>query len=149
MKNIGLRILICIAIILSCLPQLVIAWDFNFFKKEEKVDKKEEVYILGDTIAKEVIEQMIAEVATGTKSYQMLRTIYCESGYKNIQSLVINKQGEQEDSWGISQIHLPSHPTVSRYQATDPKFSIKFMSDNWEKVKWYGYNRKLDKCNTL
>lgn len=147
MKYLGLRILICIAFILSCYPSSVVAWDWNLFKKEKQVDKKEEVYILGDTIPEMVIEEMIAKVASGTKAYQMERTIYCESGLKNIQSMVINKQGEQEESYGISQIHLPSHPTISLDQTLDPEFSIQFMNDNWDKVKWYGYNRKLDKCN--
>ena len=150
MKKIGIRIIILICII-SFGPHSVIAWDWGFFKKEKEavkeVDKKEITYKIGDKIAQEVIEQMIAEVATGTKAYQMSRTIFCESGFYNIQSRVINKQGEQEDSWGISQIHLPSHPKVTQEQALDPEFSINFMNDNWDRVAWYGYNRKLDKCN--
>lgn len=36
--------------------------------------------------------------------------------------------GVREKSWGLSQIHLPSHPSISLEEATDPKFSIEFMA---------------------
>jgi hypothetical protein len=147
-KKFGLRILICIAIILSCLPQLVIAWDFNLFKKEEKVEKKEITYKIGDTIPEMVIDSLIAKYATGTKAIIMKKTLYCESGYKNVQSNVI-KKGEREISYGIAQIHLGFHPQVSLEQALDPDYSIHFMADNLGKVKWYGYLIKEDRCNTI
>lgn len=38
------------------------------------------------------------------------------------------KNGVREDSWGLSQIHLPSHPNVSLEQATDPEFSVEFLA---------------------
>lgn len=34
----------------------------------------------------------------------------------------------REDSWGLSQIHLPSNPEVTREQAQDPAFSAEFMA---------------------
>lgn len=104
------------------------------------------MYILGDTIPEVVIENMISEVATGTKAYQMERTIFCESEYQNIQSRMI-KNGEQEDSWGIAQINLYWNNKVTKEQALDPKYSIKWMSDNWNTTVWYAYNRKTDTCN--
>jgi hypothetical protein len=36
-------------------------------------------YQLGDQIPEEVIDELIARYATGTKAYQMKRTLYCES----------------------------------------------------------------------
>jgi hypothetical protein len=105
-----------------------------------------DLFPIGYQFTAEMMDKMIARYATGTKAYQMKRTLYCESGYKNIQSYIV-KNDQREDSWGIAQIHLPSHPSVSREQALDPEFSIKFMNDNWELVRWYGYERKKDRCN--
>lgn len=96
----------------------------------------------------EKINRLVDSYATGTKNYEMKRTIFCESGYKNIQSNVV-KNGVREDSWGVVQIHLPSHPQITREQALDIEFSVKFMSDNWGKVKWYGWIEKTDSCNDI
>lgn len=111
-------------------------------------DKVKIEYKLGDTIPENVIDSLIAKYATGTKAYQMKKTLYCEAGYKNIQSNII-KDGVREDSWGISQIWLPAHKQVNKEQALDPEFAVKFMSDNWGKVKWYGYIAKTDSCNII
>lgn len=103
-------------------------------------------YELGDRIPEKTIDSLIAKYATGTKAYQMKRTLYCESmGYQNIQSLIV-KDGEQEDSWGIAQLNLYWNKDVTKEQALDPEFSIKWMSERWETTKWYGYIRKTDKC---
>ena len=37
-------------------------------------------------------------------------------------------RGEREQSYGISQIHLPDHPSVTLKQAQDPAFSAEFMA---------------------
>ena len=106
-------------------------------------------YELGEKIPEQTIDNLIAKYATSTKAYQMKRTLYCESiGYQNIQSLIV-KHGEREDSWGIAQINLYWNPKVTKEQALDPSFSIKWMSDNWETSKWYGYIKKTDSCSTL
>lgn len=42
-----------------------------------------------------------------------------------LQSRIITN-GEREDSWGLAQIHLPSHPTVSKAMAQNPYFAIDF-----------------------
>lgn len=36
--------------------------------------------------------------------------------------------GEREKSFGLVQIHLPAHPTISKQQAIDPEFSIDFLA---------------------
>jgi hypothetical protein len=102
----------------------------------------ERVYSEGDLVPAEYINKTIALYATGTKAYQMSRTIFCESHNYNIKSNLA------EESYGLVQIHLPSHPTITKEQALDPLFSIKWMSDNWS-TKWYGYNRLTDKCNVI
>ena len=40
------------------------------------------------------------------------------------------KNGVQEPSFGLSQIHLPSHKTVSYEQAIDPNFALNFLAEN-------------------
>jgi hypothetical protein len=109
---------------------------------------QKQVYSLGDTIPEEVIDSLIAKYASGTKAYQMKRTLYCESGYKNIQSNIV-KNGVREDSWGIGQINLYWNNGISKKEALDPEFAIKWMSERWGKTKWYGYLIKEDKCNTI
>ena len=36
--------------------------------------------------------------------------------------------GEREKSFGLVQIHLPAHPSISYEQATNPTFSIEFLA---------------------
>jgi len=104
-------------------------------------------YEENDKVPQFVIDGIIERYATGTKAYQMKRTIWCESFNNNVQSYVIDRRGNREESYGLVQIHLPSHPTVTKEQALDVEFAIRWMSNNWEGTAWYGYSRKLDKCS--
>lgn len=75
------------------------------------------------------LEAYIYEAAAreGVKGVRLYHTLYCESGLQpNIQSSVPDPSGPngREDSWGIAQIHLPSHPEVSRENALDPIWAI-------------------------
>lgn len=106
------------------------------------------IYQLGDKVEQEYIDATIAKYATGTKAYKMKRTIYCESYNTNVQSAII-KDGKKEDSWGLAQINLHWNPSVTKEQALDPEFAIKWMSDNWGTTKWYGYISKTDTCNII
>jgi len=40
------------------------------------------------------------------------------------------KNGIREDSWGLAQIHLPAHPTITKEMAKDPNFAIDFLAKN-------------------
>lgn len=82
----------------------------------------------------------------GVNGYQMERTIECESRFQNIQSTAY-RNGVREDSWGIAQIHLPSHPEVSREEALDEMFAIEWMASHFNTVTWFGYDRRHDRCN--
>lgn len=83
--------------------------------------------------------------------HAIINTINCESEFVSGQSRIPNKTGPngREDSWGIAQIHLPSHPDVSKEEALDPSFSIEWMIKKWAEGKagrWtcarqLGYNR--------
>jgi hypothetical protein len=61
----------------------------------------------------------------------ILRVLECESNFQNIQSECLDENGNRELSFGIAQIHLPSHPDVTMEQALDEEFSI-----NWTAKKW-------------
>lgn len=41
--------------------------------------------------------------------------------------------GERERSFGVVQIHLPSHPTITHEQATDPEWSLEWMVKEFAK----------------
>ena len=77
---------------------------------------------------------------------QIIETIRCESGFVAQQSKVVNK-GVREDSWGIAQIHLPSHPKVSREQAMDIDFATQFIVDKFTegKEEWWSCWKTLYK----
>lgn len=64
----------------------------------------------------------------GVSRSVMHKVLLCESGLQSIQSKIPNKNGPngRENSWGIAQIHLPSHPGITRKQAMDPDFAIKW-----------------------
>jgi hypothetical protein len=91
----------------------------------------------------------IAKLANGDKVlYNKMALIsHCESNYQNIQSRIV-KDGKREESYGIAQIHLPSHPHITKQQALDVKFSLQFLKDEilaGNEWKWYGW-RGGDKC---
>lgn len=69
-----------------------------------------------------------------------MEVIKCESTFQNVQSNHF-KNGIREDSWGIVQIYLPAHPTVSRQEALDPYFAVEFMAEKFSKgwTKWSCY----------
>lgn len=66
--------------------------------------------------------------------------INCESGFNStLQSKHIYKQdypvwgmkkGDREQSYGLVQIHLPSHPSITYEQAIDIDFSLEFLIKN-------------------
>lgn len=116
---------------------------------EAHTDEPKEI-LIGTKIewTKERIAQEIEERAAeyGVSASEMKRVIQCESqGSTTIQSYhrytfsdekrgIV--KGERELSFGLSQIHLPHHPTVTKEQAIDPKFAIDFMAKNWKRVTW-------------
>lgn len=75
-----------------------------------------------------------------------MKTIKCESQYRNVQSNIIY-EGEREDSWGIVQIHLPSHKDITKEQTLDPYFAVRYMASEFSTgnaSQWSCY-RKLYK----
>lgn len=80
-------------------------------------------------------ERMEKEVDAKAKEYgvsaQLMRDIIkCESNWDaDIQSNHILSYG-REKSFGLVQIHLPSHPNVSYEEAIDPAFAIDFLASH-------------------
>ena len=70
-------------------------------------------------------------------SYEtMARIITCESNWNTqIQSRHYYKSGGREQSFGLVQIHLPAHPTISKEDALDPYFAADFLAINLAKGK--------------
>jgi len=65
--------------------------------------------------------------------------IRCESEFNP------NAVGDNGTSYGLAQIHLPAHPSVSKEEALDPKFAVGWMVQAFKEGKgsmWTCY-RKL------
>jgi len=55
---------------------------------------------------------------------------------ETIQSGYFNKgYNAREKSFGLAQIHLPAHPSVSLEEAKDPHFALNFLASNLSKGK--------------
>jgi hypothetical protein len=75
----------------------------------------------------------------------LARIIWCESRFVSQQSAIPN-----EPSFGLAQIHLPSHPNVTKEQAMDAYFSIDYMIELYKKEgarPWFGYSTKTQTCS--
>lgn len=81
------------------------------------------------------IEAGLSEAKIG----QIIAVVECESQFENVQSRCLYKNGERELSFGISQIHLPAHPNITKEQALDIEFAVDFIVNAWvnnEQSKW-------------
>jgi soluble lytic murein transglycosylase-like protein len=73
------------------------------------------------------LDDLIAEYATlYDLDYALFRAVIaCESGFKP------HAVGDGGTSFGLAQIHLPAHAHVSKEEATDPDFALRFMAQAW------------------
>lgn len=89
------------------------------------------------------IKEKVTDYATKYKVpvSEMWRVIDCENPsldpkmqskyiYKKDRPSEGVKAGEQERSFGLVQIHLPAHPSISYEEATDVDFSLEFLAKN-------------------
>lgn len=99
----------------------------------------EEIAIQSDPYEGKTIPELIHLFAVkyNVSEEQMYGTIKCETNFQNIQSQII-KNGVREESYGLSQIHIPSHPHITKEQALDPVFSIEFIAKEFS----VGHQRK-------
>ena len=66
---------------------------------------------------------------------EFLAVAKCES------SLKANAVGDKGTSFGVFQIHLPAHPTISKAQALDPWFNVE-----WSAKQFAKGNQKIWTC---
>ena len=72
-----------------------------------------------------------------TSENQMLATIQCESGGTFNPTAV----GDYGTSFGLTQIHLPAHPNISKAEAENPDFAI-----NWMAIQFSEGNKGIWSC---
>jgi hypothetical protein len=92
-----------------------------------------------ETIKQLIVEKSIEAGLSEAKIEQIIATIECESQFQNVQSNCLYKNGERELSFGISQIHLPAHPNITKEQALDIEFAVDFIVLEFKKgneKKW-------------
>mgnify|MGYP001607569073 CR=1 FL=1 len=89
-------------------------------------------------------QEMVKELARDTaneyklNTQKFLHTLNCENLFRaKGQSERRNKKGEREMSFGAAQIHIPSHPTITREQAESPEFAVKWMAEKWSEGNAY------------
>lgn len=105
---------------------------------------------------KEIVESLVDKYSReyGVSRSSLMKTILNEN-----RQLIFDQQsnltykagnlwgfpaGTREKSYGICQIHLPSHPSISYEQAIDPEFCIRFMAEQFSKGNqkmWMGYEK--------
>jgi len=86
----------------------------------------------------------------GVSRDMVYKIVVCETAGTfdpTIQSQII-KNGIQEDSWGLAQIHLPDHPDISKQQAIDPDFALDYLASKLSEHKgflWSCYKQMYTK----
>lgn len=108
-------------------------------------------------LVREKISQLTKEAGIEHKADEVYTTIAkCEniglqptlqSGhrYKSDNPKWGTKAGDQELSFGLAMIHLPSHPDVTKEQAQDPDFALRWMVDEfaqgheWQWTCWRSF----------
>lgn len=68
-------------------------------------------------------------VRYGTESAPVIATLNCESGFNS------KAVGDNGTSYGVAQIHLPSHPSVSKAEALNPFFAIDWTVQQFKEGK--------------
>ncbi len=90
-----------------------------------------EVRILDVPELKALAQSIAAQHGIGDV-WRFLAVAQCESGWDtNVRSRAY-QNGVRENSWGIFQINLDAHKSVTRGQAIDPHFNIQWAADHWD-----------------
>lgn len=117
------------------------------------------VRAISDALGKEVTKEThkrvaylyAQSVAHDVPFNDAVKTVYCESMWYSQQSSVWSEHG-QEPSFGLAQIHIPSHPHITKDMAMDAYFAIDFLVEHWHTPQakadsmWYGYSRQTGAC---
>lgn len=89
-----------------------------FMEEVQKISREEGVPHLANQIYKTVATCENIPLDPNKQSGNRYKSDHPEWG---------TKAGDQELSFGLAMIHLPSHPTISKAQAQDPEFAIRWM----------------------
>jgi hypothetical protein len=113
-------------------------------EQEEKTYTTEELKQLARSIAREYNldeEKFVAVVAHETaNTWDPKIQSYIKYKFADPKRGIVI--GEREKSFGLAQIHLPDHPNVTKEQATNPEFALRFMAEKWSEGRmamWSGY----------
>lgn len=89
---------------------------------------------------------------------EMLDTILCEAPTAKIDGVVLYdsegqsnhkyKSGGREESWGLSQIHLPAHPDITKEQATDAQWALDWTAKEFSKGRASQWTCWVDSSTT-
>lgn len=104
---------------------------------DEKTDVSQETFKTGKNAYVSIVEAKATQ--HGVSASLMISIIDCENKnwQPDLQSGLYYKKdrpkqglvkGQREQSFGLVQIHLPDHPSISYEQATNPTFSINFLA---------------------
>lgn len=140
MKKLAILLVLVIMVTFSYKPSNLVAEDVVESPCLYKETNKECVKRLVDIYAKKY----------HVSAKKMMQTLENENNTFDFkkQSGLKYKKGNRwklsgyEQSYGIAQIHLPDHPSVTKEEATDPEFAVEFMAMNFAKGKqkmWMGY----------
>ncbi len=104
----------------------------------QSIVSSEELSTLSTTERQKVVYNLVDKYSKQykTNSERMKKTLECENKDFDpyLQSYVkANTFNGRELSFGLAQIHLPSHTDINIDQATDPEFSIEFMAKEFSK----------------
>lgn len=98
---------------------------FIVYKSMSTVSAEAPVRTLDQYTPRELVAYYAKEYNVSEE--RMTKTIFCESSFNP------NAIGDGGKSFGLSQIHLPSHPSVSKEEATNPQFAVEFMAQAFSK----------------
>lgn len=87
----------------------------------------------GTVVTRNDINRIISRNAViyGVETKIIQDVINCESGFNpDAQNIT-----EKEKSYGLVQINLLAHPTITEEQAKDPEFAVEFLAKNLAKNK--------------
>jgi len=64
----------------------------------------------------------------------MYQTVKCESSFNP------KAVGDHGTSIGLSQIHLPAHPDITKKEAENPDFALQFMASEFSKGRQWEWS---------
>ncbi len=93
------------------------------------------VFALADTRADYEAYARYEAKVNGVNAEHLVETLRCEAHFK------ASAIGDGGNSYGLAQIHLPSHPSISKKQALDGYWAI-----DWTIKQFYEGNADMWSC---